>query len=185
MGIGNTAELRFGIPNYFYRLRRVDTPSSGFGDFLIGVKQRLGGVGGFDLAIAPAVSFPTGSQAWSSGGVNPQLEIPWQHEISKPWSISGTVGVFYLSDNGRRRAQGECQIEIERDIGKATDVFLEYQGFDGVGRANNSLQMGGGYKVKPNHRLDYFLVVGLSRAAPNIAIGVGYSFRLDRLFHSK
>jgi hypothetical protein len=45
--------------------------------------------------------------------------------------------MFYLTENGRRRPQSECQVEVERDIGRAADIFVEYQGFDGVGAANN------------------------------------------------
>src|SRR5215472_9484671 len=32
VGIGTTSELRIGIPDYFYRLRKTITPPSGFGD---------------------------------------------------------------------------------------------------------------------------------------------------------
>ena len=182
VGVGTTTEFRIGIPDYFYRLRRSVTPPSGFGDLLIGVKQRLGEVAGFDLAVVPAITFPTGAAGWSSGGVDPQLEFPWQREISKRWSISGTIGVFDISENGRRKPVGECQVELEREIGSRDDAFVEFQGFDGVGPANHSLQIGGGHKLKPNQRLDYFVVVGLSRAATNFAAGIGFSFRLDRLW---
>jgi hypothetical protein len=180
VGIGTTSELRIGIPDYFYRLRKTITPPSGFGDLLIGVKQGLGEVAGFDIAVVPAVTFPTGAAGWSSGGIDPQLEFPWQRELSRSWSISGTVGVFDLTENGRRKPIGECQVEWEREIGERNDAFVEFQGFDGVGPANHSLQIGGGHKLNPNQRLDYFVVVGLSRSAPNFAAGIGFSFRLDR-----
>ena len=180
IGIATGTELRVGIPDFFYRLQ-LPTPPSGFNDLLLGVKQRIGTFAGFDFAVVPAITLPTGSGAWSSHGVDPQLEIPWQRDLGKRWSISGTLGIFYLTDNGRRRPLSECQVEFERDVGKAADVFVEYQAFDGVGLANNSIQLGGGYKIKPNHRVDYFAVIGLSRAAPNVIVGVGYSFRLDHL----
>jgi hypothetical protein len=182
VGVGSTTELRIGVPDYFYRLGETMTPQSGFGDLLVGVKQRLGEIGGFDLAVVPAVTFPTGATGWSSGGIDPQLEFPWQRELSRRWSISGTVGVFDLTEDGLRKPVGECQIELEREIGKRDDAFVEFQGFDGVGPANHSLQIGGGHKLKPNQRLDYFVVVGLSRAATKFAAGIGFSFRLDRLW---
>jgi hypothetical protein len=108
--------------------------------------------------------------------------MTWQHDLHGGWDISGTLGVFYLTDDGRRKLQAETQVELERQVGQRADVFCEYQSFVGNGLANNSLQMGGGYKLRSNHRIDYFVVVGLSRAAPNISVGVGYSFRLDRVF---
>jgi len=182
VGVGNTTEFRIGAPDYFYRLGKTMTPPSGFGDLLIGVKQGLGQVAGFDLAVVPAVTFPAGATGWSSGGIDPQIEFPWQRELSRPWSISGTLGVFDLTENGRRKPVGECQIELEREIGERDDAFVEFQGFDGVGSANHSLQIGGGHKLKPNQRVDYFVVVGLSRAATNFAAGIGFSFRLDRLW---
>jgi hypothetical protein len=181
VGVGNSTEFRIGIPDYFYRLGKTVAPPSGFGDLLVGVKQRLGEVAGFDLAVVPAITFPTGAAGWSSGGIDPQLEFPWQRELSRRWSISGTLGVFGLTENGRRKPIGECQVELEREIGRRDDAFVEFQGFDGVGPADHSLQIGGGHKLNPNQRLDYFVVVGLSRAATNFAAGIGFSFRLDRL----
>ena len=91
VGVCNTTEFRIGIPDYFYRLGKTMTPPSGFGDLLIGVKQGLGEVAGFDLAVVPAVTFPTGLTRWSSGGIDPQLEFPWQRELLRLWSISGTL----------------------------------------------------------------------------------------------
>jgi hypothetical protein len=179
VGVGNTTEFRIGAPDYFYRLGKTMTPS-GFGDLLVGVKQRLGEVAGFDLAVVPAVTLPTGSTAWSSGRIDPQLEFPWQRELSRRWSLSGTVGAFYLTEDGRRRPIGECQVELQREIGERDEAFVEFQGFDGAGPADHSLQIGGGHRLRPNQQIDYFVVVGLSRAATNFAVGVGYSFRLDR-----
>lgn len=181
LGVSDSTEVRVGIPTYFNSIGHRPL-ESGFGDFLIGAKQRIASVAGFDLAIVPALSFPTGSKTRSSHGFDPQLEIPWEHELRGSWSLSGTLGIFYLTDGGRRRTLGENQIELETKVTRRADLFLEYQSFLGDGAANNSLQMGGGYKLRPNHRLDCFLVAGLSRAAPNLAIAVGYSIRLDRLW---
>ena len=165
----------------FYLLRKAARWPSGLGDMLVGVKQTLGNVAGFGLAIVPALSAPSGSRSCSSGGVDSQIELPGQREISGPLSISGTLGIFDLTDNRRRRPVGQCQVEIEREIGKRLDGFAEFQGFDGVRTPNHSLQIGGGYKRR-NQRIDYYIVIGLSRAAPNLAVGVGYSFRSDRLW---
>jgi hypothetical protein len=129
VGVGSTTEFRIGVPDYFYRLGKAITPQSGFGDLLIGVKQRLGEVGGFDIAVVPAVTFPTGATGWSSGGIDPQLEFPWQRELSQRWAISGTVGVFDLTENGGRKPVGECQVELEREIGKRDDAFVEFQAY--------------------------------------------------------
>jgi hypothetical protein len=181
IGVNDGTELRVGVPTYFRNFRH-HTPGSGFNDLLVGAKQRIGSVAGFDFAIAPALSLPTGSGTRTSHGFDPQFEIPWQRDITEGWSLSGTVGVFYLTDDRRRRTQGENQIELEKDLNRRTDLFLEYQSFFGDGPVNNSFQMGGGYKVRPNHRIDLFVVVALSQAAPNLAVGVGYSFRLDHLW---
>jgi hypothetical protein len=184
ISVSDGAEARVGVPTYFRNMGH-HTPGSGFNDLLIGAKQRIASVAGFDLAIAPALSLPTGSKTRTSHGFDPQFEIPWQRDITEGWSLSGTAGVFYLTEDGRRRTQGENQIELEKDVNRRTDLFLEYQSFFGDGPVSNSLQMGGGYKIRPNHRLDFFVVVALSRAAPNLAVGIGYSFRLDRLLAKK
>lgn len=180
-GVGENAEVRVEIPSYFENFSR-HTPGSGIGDLLIGAKQRIGSVAGFDLAIVPGLSLPTGSTTRSSHSVDPQLEFPWQHELIESWSLSGTEGVFSITSGGRRGTQIENQIELEKEITPRADIFVEYQSFLGDGAANNSIQLGGGYKLRPNHRFDFFVVAGLSRAAPSWAVGVGYSFRLDGLW---
>ena len=62
IGVTDSTEVRVGIPTYFNNLGRF-TLGSGWNDLLLGAKQRLGGFAGFDFAIAPALSIPTGSTA--------------------------------------------------------------------------------------------------------------------------
>jgi len=180
VGLTASTEIRVGVPTYFENLGRL-TQGSGFSDLLIGAKQSIGHFAGFDLAAVPALSLPTGSRVRSSHRIDPQFELPWQHELTHGWDISGTLGVFYGADDQQRITQGENQVEIEKEIGPRADVFFEYQSLFGNGLANNSLQLGGGYKLRPNQRLDYFIVIGLSRAAPNLSAGLGYSFRIDKV----
>jgi hypothetical protein len=119
VGRTNSAELRIGVTTYFHNLGRL-TQGSGFDDLLIGAKQKIGNVAGFDLAFVPALSLPTGSQARSSHGFDPDFEVPWHHQLVRGWDISGTIGVFYLTDNDHHKKLGENQVELEKEISRRT-----------------------------------------------------------------
>jgi len=41
--------------------------------------------------------------------------------------------------------------------------------------------MGAAYRPRPTQQIDFHDGVGLSRAAPDLFVGIGYSFRIDRL----
>jgi Putative MetA-pathway of phenol degradation len=79
-GLLESTELRLVVPNYFLHLPVGGSTASGFGDLGVGLKQQLGPLAGFNVAMIPMVTFPTGARGISSGGYDPGLR---------------TVGRFY------------------------------------------------------------------------------------------
>lgn len=185
-GLTSLWELRLEVPDFFDYISNP-TEHSGFGDIAIGVKRQLGPLpGGFDLAVIAAVSIPSGAQNESSHGVDPFVKFPWSHELTKPWSVGGQFSVFYLSDNGRRNTLIEPCFYIEREFGERDEVFVEYAGdYHQRGRPGQLLHIGTAYKLTPRHQIDFHMGIGLSRAAPDVFVAAGYSFRLDGLFGRK
>jgi hypothetical protein len=103
VGIAKKTELRFTVPDYFYNLSAGGGPSSGFGDFAVGVKQQLGPtLGKFDVSVVGFLSFPTGSNTVSSGGYDPGLQVPWSRALSGNWTAAGMFSVYWPTQ-GRTR----------------------------------------------------------------------------------
>jgi hypothetical protein len=103
VGIAKKTELRFTVPDYFYNLSAGGGPSSGFGDFAVGVKQQLGPtLGKFDVSVVGFLSFPTGANTVSSGGYDPGLQVPWSRALSGNWTAAGMFSVYWPTQ-GRTR----------------------------------------------------------------------------------
>jgi Putative MetA-pathway of phenol degradation len=153
LGVATRAELRLTLPDYF------DRGTAGFGDLMIGTKLQLGPTpGGFDVSLILSLSVPTGSRAFSSGGYDPTVQLPWSRSISKNWTAEGMLSVYSLTQrttqsgaagsqgslgapvpapgavrygptqNGMRNVTGESTFLFDRQLTKQWDVFAEYVG---------------------------------------------------------
>src|ERR1039457_2982919 len=69
------------------------------------------------------------------------------------------------------------EVTDSRQLTKTWDAFVEYAGdFPGQGGPRHVLHFGSAYKPTPHQQID---LLGLSSAAVDHFIGVGYSFRLQ------
>jgi hypothetical protein len=60
------------------------------------------------------------------------------------------------------------------------DVFIEYAGdFPQRGGPRHQLHFGAAYKITPRNQLDVHYGIGLSSAAVDHFVGIGYSFRFQ------
>jgi hypothetical protein len=74
---------------------------------------------------------------------------------------------------------GETTFLIDRQLTKSVDAFVEYAGdFAQRGGPRHLVHFGAAYKPTPHQQLDVHFGVGLSSAAVDHFIGVGYSFPL-------
>ena len=180
LGVASRTELRLGIPEY---LANFDKGRSGFGDISAGFKQQLGPLpGDFDLSVIMAVSLPTGARGVSSGGYDPSIKFPWSRELTGPWSVGGMFSLFWLTEEGRRNLTGQPTFYVERQITKAADVFVEYAAdYPEHGAPRPIFHTGAAYRITPTNQIDLHIGLGLTRAAPDFFIGIGYSFRIDHV----
>jgi len=73
-------------------------------------------------------------------------------------------------------------ILLDRQLTKPWDAFVEYAGdFPEVGKPRHWLHFGTALKVAKQHQIDFHVGVGLSSAAVDHLIGVGYSFRFQAI----
>jgi len=175
-GVGPKTELRLNVPDYFGQVGA----NSGFGDLAIGVKQQLGPSAGFDVSLVLSLSLPSGASAISSHGYDPSAQLPWSRSLSPNWTAAGMLSVYWPTEGSRRNVTGETTFLMDRQLTKTWDAFVEYAGdFPQEGGPRHLLHVGTAYKPTPHQQIDLHVGVGLSAAAVDHFVGVGYSFRLQ------
>ena len=177
-GLLSKTELRLAVPDFFCNLPSGTTTIPGFGDLALGVKQQLGPLPGkIDLSVIVFVSFPTGAHSVSSHGYDPGLQFPWSRALSKNWTVAGQMAFYWPTVNGSHLFTGESTVYFDRQLTKPWDAFVEYSGdFPHQGGPRHQLHLGTSYKLAAHHQIDIHGAVGLSAAAPDHYVGVGYSF---------
>jgi hypothetical protein len=180
-GVARRTELRFTVPDYFYNL--TTNGGSGFSDFAVGVKEQLGPTPGkFDISVILFLSFPTGAKTVSSGGYDPGLQVPWSRALSANWTAAGMLSVYWPTQSRTRNLTGESTFLLDRQLTKPWDAFVEYASdFPEFGGPRNLLHFGTALKITKQQQIDFHVGVGLSSAAVDHLIGIGYSFRLQAI----
>ena len=173
-GVAGNTELRLSAPDYYHDL------VSGFGDLTIGIKQQLGPAAGFDVSIIAFLSIPTGAAAISSHGYDPGLQLPWSRKLSTNWTAAGQFALYWPTQGDARNLTGQSTFLLDRQLTNPMDAFIEYAGeFPQRGGPQHLLHLGVAYKITPHNQLDVHYGIGLSAAAVNHFIGIGYSFLLQ------
>jgi hypothetical protein len=180
-GVAGNTELRLSVPDYYHdAVSPIGVVASGFGDLAIGVKQQLGPAAGFDVSIIAFVSLPTGASALSSHGYDPGLQLPWSRKLSTNWTAAGQLALYWPTEGDQRNLTGQSTFLMDRQLTNPMDGFIEYAGeFPQRGSPQHLLHFGVAYKITPHNQLDVHYGIGLSAAAVNHFIGIGYSFRLQ------
>jgi hypothetical protein len=184
-GVAAKTELRLTVPDYYHNLTTGGGPGSGFGDLAVGVKQQLGPMpGGFDVSGTIFVSFPTGAATVSSGGYDPGCQVAWSHPLFTKWTAAGMLSLYAPTQGQSRNLTGESTILLDRQLTRPWDVFIEYVGdFPQRGGSRQLLHFGTSLKFATHHQIDFHFGVGLTPAAADHFIGVGYSFRFQAFHH--
>lgn len=180
-GIAKSTELRFTVPDYFHNVSA--SSGSGFGDFAFGVKEQLGpALGKFDVSAILFISFSTGANGVSSGGYDPGLQVPWSRGFSTNWTAAGMFSVYWPTQGRTRNVIGESTFLLDRQLTKPWDAFVEYAGdFPEVGGLRHLLHLGTALKITKQQQIDFHVGMGLSSAAVDHFVGIGYSFRFQAI----
>jgi hypothetical protein len=71
-------------------------------------------------------------------------------------------------------------VYFDRQLTAPWDAYVEYSGdFPLRGGPQHAIDFGTAYKLSPHQQFDFHFGFGLSAAAPDYTIGVGYSVRFQ------
>jgi hypothetical protein len=179
-GIAGRGEVRFALPDYFSNDDTASGFSSGASDVSVGYKQQAGPVHGFDVSFIPSLSLPTGTNRISSHGYDPSLQIPWSRGLSKNWTAAGMFSVADPTQPSGRNLTGQSSVYFDWQLTQPLDAWAEYSGsFPERGGPQHIFNFGACYKPSPHQQIDFHWSLGLSAAAPDYSIGLGYSMRFQ------
>jgi hypothetical protein len=182
LGIAPCLEVLADVPNYVGTFR--GSGPSGFGDVTPAVKWQVSPIPGrFDISITAGAALPTGATAIAGPGVQPYLQFPWSIELGGGWAVNGMETNFFVPSSPTVKFSNQSPFVIEKEITERSFLFVEYIGDYAVhGGTSHLFNSGGGYRITDNQQIDFHIAFGLNGNAPTYIFGIGYSFRLDRLF---
>ena len=117
-GIFSKTELRFTLPDDYQNFNGGAGYVSGWGDSLVGLKQQLGPIDGFDISLVASLSLPTGARRLSSHGYDPQLNLPWSRSLSTNWTAAGMFSFFWPTQGPKRVPIGQTTFLFDRQLTK-------------------------------------------------------------------
>ena len=181
-GVLSKTEVRFMVPDYFGPVKAGSGTTSGLGDLAVGVKQQLGPKSGFDVSLILSLSLPTGARSISSHGYDPSAQMPWSRALGPNWTAAGMLSVYWPTQPGGRNVTGETTFLMDRQVTKRWDAFVEYAGdFPERGGPRHLVHFGTAWRPTPHQQFDLHVGLGLSSAAADHFIGIGYSFRFQAI----
>ena len=182
LGIASCLEILVDLPNYVATIH--GQASSGFSNVIPAVKWQFNPLPGeWKLSVTAGAGLPTGTPGIAGHGVQPYLQFPWSRELSGGWGISGMFTNFFLPADPSNKLITEATFVIEKKVGDRGYLFVEYVGdFPEHAPPIQLLNSGAAYLVTPTQQIDVHVAFGLNRNSPTYIFGLGYSFRLDRLF---
>jgi hypothetical protein len=147
----------------------------------VGIKQQIPTfIKNMNLSLIAGVNVPTGTKPIAPPGTQPVIRTPWSYTLNKDWSLGGMQSILVINQGSDVQWQNFWL--INRNFGTRTTAFVEYAGFyTHQASANNIMHFGVVRKLNKNNQVDIHFGFGLDKTAPAAFVGVGYSFRLDRL----
>jgi Putative MetA-pathway of phenol degradation len=174
VGLGRSVELRVTAPNWL-RTRANEGSSSGWSDMAVGLKVHVA-AGQSDLAFRGTVYLATGSGALTADRAEPEVALAWSRALDARWSLAATLSARRL--RLLHQTLTSPSVSLGRALGERVATFVEY----GANLARDTqtlhrLDHGYTWLLSPHTQLDASLGVGLSSAAPDFFVAIGYCRR--------
>jgi len=181
LGLFQCGEILIDLPDY--SISPAEAGMTGFTGIAPAGKLELQGLpDGLQIAVVAGVGLPTGAHSNTGQSYKPYLQIPWSQDVVDDWSVHGMLTQTWVPGQ-RNDSLFEETLSLQRDIGEHIDAFVEYVGdYSNHQGPSQVLNFGGAWRFTDLQQIDFHAGFGFTREAPNKYIGIGYSFRLDRLF---
>ncbi|MCG8404900.1 MAG: transporter [Phycisphaerales bacterium] len=181
VGWEHTEEV-FRTRNDVGRTVGVRDRSDGGGDMDIGFKFHLLDQDGWvpDFGIIVNASIPTGSDAHSSGDVDPGLILLWAYDLTDEFAVAGNVNFAVPTSENGRYFETSTSLSFGYSITDKLGTYVEYFGFYPSDRnqADTHFINGGfTYLITNNFQLDVRVGMGLNDEADDLFTGAGFSWR--------
>ena len=181
LGLGRRTELRIGGDGFVSEASQGGRVS-GYSDLEIGGKVRILNQDqiGVDMAILPAVSVPTGADAFTSGGFDPSVKITWAREMPAGFGLTGNVNFASLTDEMGRFHQEAISLSLGHGLFAGWAGYFEAYGFSRLERgAGRAITVNGGFARPVGDRIQFDIEAGrgVTAAAPDWFFGAGFAIR--------
>ena len=180
LGIAHCTEFLIDVPSYFLALN--GSQPSGFSDVVASFKRQLAVPFGLDLSVTAGLGFPSGSIRVAGRGYQPYIESPWSYEITDAWKAVGMCTLTWFPSESSRNPTFQSTFSLEREFGPSADMFFESVGDYSHQSPSQVLDTGATWRVTKTQQLDFHAGIGLNHSSVDHYFGLGYSFRVDRLF---
>jgi hypothetical protein len=174
VGLGGSLEFRVLAPDWL-RSSGSRGAESGWTDTAVGIKWHLA-AGGNDLSLRGTVYLPSGSTRWSDERVDPSGTVAWSRDLSAGWSLGATVSLRRFGFSATNVLSPSVLLGCA--LGSRASTFVEYGASVGEGhRPLHLVDLGSAWLPNPDTQLDVSVGLGLSEAAPDFFLGLGFSRR--------
>ncbi len=120
----------------------------------LGAKQQLGSLGGFNLAVIPSLSLPTGALRISSGGYDPGLQLIWSRTLPAEWTLAGQFAAYWPTQDGARNYTSELTLLFDRELRPLWSAYIAYAAdVPHRGGSSQLIDVGTSYKLGPRHEI--------------------------------
>jgi hypothetical protein len=193
-GLTDTFELRLFFAGFAVERTSSDMGQSskedGFAFSALGVKVAVAeGKGAVPkVALLGALTFPTGTDAFSTERVDPSFRFAFSNTLTERLSLGYNLGATWLTIEDSLGVEdtvafANWTVVLGISASERVGVFTELFGrapLSGDGRTRTSFNTGMTYLLTRRLQLDANVSAGLSDAAPDWTAGVGVSFRFPR-----
>jgi hypothetical protein len=183
LGLSRRVELRLGAGGFLAERSATGIESTtGGSDFEIGAKvtvldEERHGIG---VSLIPIVSLPVGSDAFSSGGVDPTLKITWARELPRGFGLSGNVNVMAETEEDEHVGRHAWSFSLGHELVYGWGGYAEVYGFSSLERGGDAAwTVNGGLTrgIGGDRQFDVSVGRGVTDAAPNWFVSAGFSLR--------
>jgi hypothetical protein len=183
LGLSRRVELRLGASGFLAERPGTGVDqATGASDFEVGAKVTLLDEArhGIGVSLIPIVSLPVGSDAFSSGGVDPTLKITWARELPRGFGLSGNVNVMSETEADERVGRHAWSFSLGHDLAFGWGGYAELYGFSSLERGGDAAwTFNGGLTrgIGDDRQFDVSIGRGITDAAPNWFVSAGFSLR--------